>query len=148
LQLLVLAIALFVFPHQGNAATEYRLDSGDVLQVSVFRRTELDRRMTVDAEGNIIVPLIGEVRAAGLSLAALRASLKELLATSDAVRGADITLEIVEYRPFYIYGSVTKAGAYPYRPGMSVRHALALAGGLGQIGQSIGATPVQAAELR
>ena len=111
-------------------AAEYRLDSGDIVEVSVFGRNDLNRRTTVDVEGNILVPLIGAVKACGVTLSDLRAKVKELLATSDSVRGADVIVDLIECRPFYVYGNVARAGAYPYRPGMTARHALALAGGL------------------
>jgi polysaccharide export outer membrane protein len=147
LQLLVVS-GLFTTLSTQRASAEYRLDSGDILEISVFRRADLERRMTIDPDGNLLVPLIGEVRAAGLSLAALRAKVKDLLATSDSVRGADVMVTLVEYRPFYIYGNVVKAGAFPYHPGMTVRHALAVAGGFGLAGASMNASPAVVAGLR
>ena len=71
------------------------------------------------------------------------------MATSDSVRGGDVLVDIIEHRPFYVYGNVTRGGSYPYRPGMTVRHALALAGGFETIrSQGNTATPVASAELR
>jgi polysaccharide export outer membrane protein len=133
-----------------SEAAPFRLDSGDILEISVFRRDDLNRRMTVDADGNIWVPLVGEVRASGLTLPELRSKVRDLLAGSDSVRGADVMVDLVEHRPFFIHGSVLKAGAFPYRPGMTIRHALALAGGLSLSGASgsFAIAPVAGAELR
>jgi polysaccharide export outer membrane protein len=135
-----------------SKAAPYQLDSGDVLEISVFKRDDLNRRMTIDADGNVWVPLIGEMRAKGLTLSALRSQLRDLLAAGDMVRGVDVMVDLVEHRPFYIYGSVMKSGAYPYRPGSTVRHALALAGGLSFMassasGQGTPVSPVARAEL-
>jgi polysaccharide export outer membrane protein len=130
---------------------DYRLDSGDIIEVSVFGRNDLNRRTTVDVEGNILVPLIGAVKASGVTLSALRAKVKELLATSDSVRGADVIVDLIECRPFYVYGNVARAGAYPYRPGMTARHALALAGGIDTLRAQQSTTtssPLTIAELR
>jgi polysaccharide export outer membrane protein len=146
----VILAAVFVacLAPQG-ARAEYLLGSGDTLDISVFGRPDLNRRTAVDPDGNISLPLIGEVRASGLPLASLRAKLKDLMATSDLVRGADVIVDLVENRPFYIYGHVTNSGAYPYRPGMTVRHALAVAGGFDAARSSImNITPLTSAELR
>ncbi|WP_160310555.1 polysaccharide biosynthesis/export family protein [Microvirga vignae] len=148
--LVVLCAAMFVAclaPHSAKA--EYLLGSGDTLDISIFGRPDLNRRTTVDPDGNISLPLVGEVLASGLSLAAFRAKLKNLMATSDLVRGVDVIVDLVENRPFYIYGYVTNSGAYPYRPGMTVRHALALAGGFNAARSSISSiTPLTSADLR
>jgi polysaccharide export outer membrane protein len=148
---LIPAALLFALIPAQAAQADYRLDSGDVVEVSVFGRNDLNRRTTVDVDGNILVPLIGAVKASGVTLSALRDKVKELLATSDSVRGADVIVDLIECRPFYVYGNVSRAGAYPYRPGMTARHALALAGGLDTLRaqQSTATTsPLTIAELR
>lgn len=127
--LAVLTALLFGLLPMRTLASEYLLDSGDVLEISVFGVQEFKRRSTVDVDGNISMPLIGEVKASSLTLAEIRAKLKELLASNDAIRSSDVLIELVEHRPFFISGDVARAGAYPFRPGMTVRHAIALAGG-------------------
>ena len=132
-----------------NAAhADYKLGSGDTIEISVFGRTDLTRRAMIDPDGKIQVPLIGEVAASGLTMSELRARIKDLMATSDLVRGGDVLVDIIEHRPFYVYGNVTRGGSYPYRPGMTVRHALALAGGFETIRSQGNTTPVASAELR
>jgi len=130
------------------ASAQYRLDSGDVLDVAVFGRADLSRRINVDVDGNVSVPLAGEIHAAGMSLTELRAKIKGLLSTNDLVRPADVIVDLVEYRPFYIDGDVAKGGAYPYRPNLTVRQALALAGGIDAARQRANVSPLQGAELR
>jgi polysaccharide export outer membrane protein len=84
----------------------------------------------VNVDGDISVPFVGELHASGLSLPELRAALTNSLGNSGAVRNPQITIELVEHRSFYISGDVAKPGAHPYLPGLTVRHAVALAGGV------------------
>jgi polysaccharide export outer membrane protein len=108
---------------------EYRLGPGDVMEVSVFGVADLKRRVTVNVDGDVSMPFLGEVRAEGLTLDALRLNLAQALLRSGTLQTPDVTLEITEYRPFFISGDVAKPGAIAYRPGLTVRHAVALAGG-------------------
>ena len=127
---------------------EYQLGSGDVLEISVFGVQEFKRRSPIDVDGNIAMPLIGEVKASSLTLAEFRARLKDLLATNDAIRSSDVLVELVEHRPFFISGDVARAGAYPFRPGITVRHAIALAGGFDNNRFKIENPLLMATELR
>jgi polysaccharide export outer membrane protein len=144
---LLIAPLLFAALTTQSEGAPYRLDSGDVIEVSVFGRDDLNRRMAVDADGNIWVPLIGEVHVTGMAMKDLRTKVRDLLATSDAVRWVDVFVDLVERRPFYIHGSVAKAGAYPYQSKMTVRHAVALAGGLGA-GATAAILPTTVVETR
>ena len=113
----------------GEALAQYRLDSGDVVEVSVFGVQDFKRRTALNLDGDISLPLLGDVRAAGLTLAELRARLKDSLTKSNVMRSPDVTVELVEHRPFYVNGHVVKPGAHPFQPGLTVRHAIAIAGG-------------------
>ncbi len=123
----LLIIVVSLLPQQARA--QYILDSGDVLELSLFGAADFKRRVTVNVDGDVSVPFLGELRAAGLSLPDLRKKMVQQLVASGVVRNPDLTIELVEHRPFYISGDVSKPGAYPYRPGLTVRHAVALAGG-------------------
>ena len=114
---------------RADAHAQYRLDSGDVVEVSVFGVQDFKRRTAINVDGDISLPLLGDIRAAGLTLAELRAKLRESLAKSNIIRSPDVTAEIVEHRPFYVNGNVAKPGAHPYQPSLTVRHAVAIAGG-------------------
>jgi polysaccharide biosynthesis/export protein len=137
-------VALLAFP----AAGEYRLDSGDVLEVEVFGVQDFKRRVAVNADGNLSLPLLGDIRAAGLSLTELRSELKQALAKNKIIRGPDVTADVVEYRPFFISGQIAKPGAYPYQPGLTVRQAVALAGGYDMVRFKVDNPLMMAADLR
>lgn len=113
----------------GAARAEYRLGTGDIVEVAIFGMADYRRRVTVNIDGTVSLPFLGEAKAAGLSLAELRKAVTVGLEASGTVRNPDVTVELVEHRPFYISGDVARPGAQPYRPGMTVRHAVAVAGG-------------------
>ncbi|WP_460451731.1 polysaccharide biosynthesis/export family protein [Alsobacter sp. SYSU BS001988] len=125
-----LTLTLFVCLAGGAARAEYRLDSGDVIDLAIMGRSDLNRKATVNPDGNITLPLFGEIHVAGLSLSELRARITGLFAPSQSVRPSDIILDLVETRPIYVAGEVVKPGAYPYRSGFTVIHAVALGGGV------------------
>jgi polysaccharide export outer membrane protein len=131
-----------------QAKADYILRSGDALELTVFGRADLNRRAVIDIDGNVTFPLIGELKVSGLSLAALRKMMRGQLEASDAVRGSDVILELVETRPFYIHGDVARSGAYPFYKGLTVRHAIAVAGGLDSARGKANTTPREISELR
>ena len=83
------AAALICFVATGSARAQYRLDSGDVVDISIFGRSELQRRATVNSEGSIALPLIGEVQVRGLQLADVRARAERIVASTAALFPGD-----------------------------------------------------------
>jgi len=112
------------------AATEgpYRLDAGDKLRIVVFGQEGLSNTYAVDAGGSITMPLIGGVRAKGLSPAELAGVITARL-KHGYIREPYVAVEIEAYRPFFILGEVTAPGQYPYVPNMTAESAVAIAGG-------------------
>lgn len=106
----------------------YLLDSGDKLRIFVYGQPNLSRLYTVDHGGAISVPLIGRVPARGLTTYKLESRIKHRLAAK-YVRDPEVTVDIAQNRPFFILGEVRTAGQYPYVNGMTVRTAVAIAGG-------------------
>lgn len=106
----------------------YRLDSGDKLRIFVYGQTSLSRIYTVDNEGFISVPLIGSVKARGATTRSLEGAIRSRLG-SEFVRDPHVTVDIQQYRPFFILGEVRSAGQYPYVGGLTVDAAVAIAGG-------------------
>ncbi|MBS0244660.1 MAG: polysaccharide export protein [Proteobacteria bacterium] len=106
----------------------YLLDTGDRLRIFVYGQPNLSRQYIVDQSGNVSVPLIGRVAARGLTTYALERAIKSRLGTQ-YVRDPEVTVDIIQNRPFFILGEVRNAGQYPYVGGMTVRSAVAIAGG-------------------
>lgn len=111
-----------------QAAAQYRLGAGDKLHVTVFGQPDMSGDFTVDSAGSVPVPLVGAVQAGGKTTAEFQEALQ------DALRGTylanpSVSVEITEFRPFYILGEVNKPGAYPSTAGMTVTQAVATAQG-------------------
>jgi len=108
--------------------TMYTLGSGDRIKITVFGEKSLSGEFQVDGSGYISFPLIGEVRTRGRSLRELENRLDEKLRDGYLVNPR-ISLEVLNYRPFYILGEVNKPGQYEYVAGINLYNAVAMAGG-------------------
>jgi polysaccharide biosynthesis/export protein VpsN len=112
--------------------SSYRLGSGDVLSVSVFGEPELSvsgQRLT--DSGTVFLPTIGELRVGGLTLGEIEKLVGDRLRGRILVNPR-VSVKVDQYRPFFMSGMVRSPGAYPYQPGLTVRKAAALAGGLSE----------------
>jgi len=155
----LLAAAMVLAPRLAMA--EYRLQSGDVLDILVAGIPEFRQHVAIALEGNIGVPLAGRISVGGLSLAEAQARVAAGLANklyrqytadgreiSHLILGAEVVVEVSEYSPVYVSGDVSKPGVYPFRPGMTIRQAIAIAGGYNPV-RAPGTDPVlQAADLQ
>lgn len=128
--LLSILCVLFLFSYNASAdpAFSYRLGSGDVLKLVVFNQEDLNGEYTIDGTGNISLPLIGTVAAKNLTLEELDASIKNKL-SPDFLLNPKLSIQVLNYRPFYILGEVEKPASYPYVNGMTYLTAVAIAGG-------------------
>lgn len=124
---LMLAI-VFIFPSADAADTAYRLASGDRIKVTVYGHDDLSGEFELDNEGELSLPLIQDVRAEGLTVEELEHAITDKL-SPDFLRNPKVSIEVLDYRPFYILGEVKAPGSYPYVSGMTVLKAVALAGG-------------------
>ena len=107
---------------------DYKLGAGDKVHIVVFGENDLTGDYDVDGSGNVRMSLIGEVEAAGISLRDFEKRVKTAL-DDGYMKDAQVSVSVVNYRPFYIIGEVNKPGEYPYVNNMSVLNAIALAGG-------------------
>jgi polysaccharide biosynthesis/export protein len=114
-------------PNTQNGAV-YLLGAGDTLRITVFGETDLSGTFKISDNGALVMPLVGQVTAQGLSVAELQKRLVAQLNVK-AVKSPDVTIQVEEYRPFFILGEVKNPGSYPYVPEMTVLTAVAIAGG-------------------
>jgi polysaccharide biosynthesis/export protein len=143
----VLAIALL--PMTAMADDDYVIGKGDVLEINVLNLPALHRRLTVGPDGKIAVPPLGMLVAAGLTAEQLRTAMQKQLTEKNVARDPDVTVEIAEYRPVFLNGDVAKPGEYGYRADLTVRKAVAMAGGYGLLAELRGFTPLmEAAKAR
>lgn len=108
--------------------TGYRLGPGDQVHVTVFGQKDLTGDYQVDGKGMLAFPLIGRLHAGGMTAAELQQEITHKL-SPEYIRNPSVSVEVMNYRPFYILGEVNKPGAYPYVNGMTVLNAAAIAGG-------------------
>jgi len=107
---------------------EYRLGTGDQMRITVFGQEDLSREVEVDSAGRITLPLIGDFLVVGRTLKDVEEMIVEAL-TPDYFKNPVVSVEVIEYRNFFILGEVADPGPYPYVGKMTVITAVAMAGG-------------------
>jgi len=106
----------------------YRLGVGDKLRITVFGEDNISGQYEINALGQVPVPLVGEVAAAGLPITGFRDSLARRLADG-FLKNPKVTVEVLNYRAIYVHGEVKQGGEFPYKTGLRLRDAIAMAGG-------------------
>lgn len=130
LLLVVPVLLVCVSPVQAQALDErvYKLGVGDRLRVIVYGEENLSGEFEIGSQGGINLPLIGEVAAEGVAIGELEDRVEARLADGYLI-SPSVSIEVLNYRPFYILGEVNSPGSYNYVNGMTVLNAVALAGG-------------------
>lgn len=105
-----------------------RLSIGDKVTVQVFGQGDLSGDFVIDGAGMVQMPLVGRIPVAGLTAPQAESRIRDGL-MDGFVRGAVVSLRIAELKPVYIMGEVRSPGSYPFRHGLNVLSAVALAGG-------------------
>ncbi len=86
-----------------------QLGVGDKVRIKVFGEEELSGSYSITADGQIEFPLIGTIRAEGLTLNAFRRQLTARLANG-YLSNPKVTVEIDSYRPIFVHGEVRNGG--------------------------------------
>ena len=98
------------------------------MRVIVFGEPDLSGEFFVDDAGSVDLPLIGDVQAGGATVSEFEQ--KVVARFSDGyLRDPKVSIEVLNYRPFFIIGEVKNGGEYPYKGGLTVQDAVAIAGG-------------------
>ncbi len=106
----------------------YRLGIGDKLKIVVFEEENLSGTFDVNALGQVSIPLIGEVPAANRPISEFRDAIARRLANG-YLKNPRVTVDVLNYRPIYVQGEVKSGGEFPFKSGLRLRDAIALAGG-------------------
>jgi polysaccharide export outer membrane protein len=107
----------------------YHLGPGDRIRLITLDGPELTGEFLVNDAGNLALPLIGTVPAADRMPKDVEQAIANQLKRSELLREPNVSLEVVQYRPIFVLGEVSKPGQYPYQTGMTTVTAVAIAGG-------------------
>jgi polysaccharide export outer membrane protein len=107
----------------------YVLRPSDQLRVQVYDDANITGDYQIDSGGFISIPLAGRIKASGLTAAALERAIAARLADG-VLKKPGVTIQVTSYGPFFVHGEVKRGGDFPYKPGLTVMDAIALAGGL------------------
>ena len=124
------ALALAVSaPASAQSAADYLIGAQDVLTIQVFDQADLGGKYTVETDGTFSFPLIGRVRAGGMTLRAFEGELKTKLADG-YFRNPQVTVAVEQYRSqrVFVMGEVRAPGPVPLTGGMTLIEALSRAG--------------------
>lgn len=113
---------------QAELANSYTLGPGDRVRVTVFGHEDMSGEFEVDGSGIISPPLVRDIKAEGMTVRQVEKVIAERL-SPDYLKNPNVSVEVMNYRPFYIFGEVNAPGSYPYVNGMTVVNAVAMAGG-------------------
>jgi len=125
------ATATAAFAQPGRLLQDnYVIGAQDVLTITSYDQPDLSGRFTVETDGTFTYPLIGRVRAGGVTLRELETDLKRLLVEQGFFMHPQLTVAINTYQSqrVFIIGEVRQPGAYPMSGDMSLVEVLALAG--------------------
>lgn len=127
---LILALCMLQSAWAQEPPAGYRLALGDVVSIHVFDEPDLSfERLPITDTGTIAFPFIGEITATGRTPTEIQQSIINGL-RPDYLVDPKVTVSIVEYRPFFLTGEVEEPGSIPYQPGLTLRQAITIAGGL------------------
>lgn len=122
-------------PNSVTSDANYVIGAEDLLDISVWKEPELTRSVPVRPDGKISLPLLNDVQAAGQTPTQLATHVTEGLKRFVADPQVTVIVAAINSQRIYLLGEVTRVGAYPLLPGMTVLQALSSAGGPTQYAQ-------------
>lgn len=111
-----------------SSSYTYLLGAGDRLRINIFGEEDLSDEYEIAPSGKLSLPLIGSVDAVNADTDSLSKKIKSLYKDGYLINPR-ISIEVINFRPFFILGEVNKPASYPYVNGLTVLNAIALAGG-------------------
>ncbi len=119
-------------PAAGGVNESYRIGIGDLLAIEVYDEADLTKEVRVLTDGLISFPLLGSLKAAGLTVSALEQKITKKLAAKYLV-DPQVTVFVKEFSSIFIFGEVRNPGSFPIFGRMTVFEAITLAGGFTEV---------------
>jgi polysaccharide export outer membrane protein len=130
LMLLICCVGTSAHAADNSAAMgAYKIEPGDILQVSVWKEEDLTKSVIVRPDGQISFPLVGEASAAGNTLEAVRKQLADKLSKYIPDPVVTVSIEQLSGNIIYVIGKVNRPGQFPILRNVDVMQALSMAGG-------------------
>jgi polysaccharide biosynthesis/export protein ExoF len=121
-------LTLAILPVTAHA--DYLLAPSDAVRIKVRDWPDLAGDYTVGPEGRIAMPVIGDLKAQGISAAELGQAVAEAIRRNSGRTEVTVAaVEIIRFRPFFVMGDVQRPGEHAFRPGLTVLQAVSMAGG-------------------
>lgn len=112
-----------------SAGYTYVLGAGDKILISVYDEPDLRTEVKIDKSGLVSFPFLPDMKVIGLTSSQVEQVIRDGL-EGDYLIHPQVSVSILQYRPFFIHGEVKKPGGYPYQDDLRLDKAVALAGGL------------------
>jgi protein involved in polysaccharide export with SLBB domain len=105
------------------------LQPGEKIKITVYGEEALTGDYDINPSGYVTMPLVGSIKAAGRSQSDLGKDIAGRYVRGGFLQDPHVTVAVVQFKPFYVLGEATTPGEYPFRSGLNVHTAVAMAGG-------------------
>ncbi len=124
-------VSMLCLSAAASFAKDYRIGAQDVVQIGVWEHPELTSKYAVGGDGNITFPLVGPIKAAGLTAAELQAEVTKQL-MDGFIKTPQVTVSVAEYlsQRVFVVGEVHTPGVVPLTGNLTLVEALTRAGSL------------------
>jgi protein involved in polysaccharide export with SLBB domain len=112
-----------------GAGVATRLQPGEKIKITVYGEESLTGEYDVNPAGYVTMPLIGAIKAAGRSQSEFGRDLASRYLRGGFLQDPHVTVAVIQFKPFYVLGEALTPGEYPFRSGLNVHTAVAMAGG-------------------
>lgn len=125
---LLLLLLLPISAMAAASSEQYVLDDGDRISIKVYGEDDLSMDILLSTRGNFDYPYLGRLEAAGKSVGQLQRIIEKGL-RGDYLVDPKVTVNVIQFRKFYVNGEVNHPGGYDFQPGLTIGKAIAIAGG-------------------
>ena len=112
-----------------GAGVASHMRAGDRIKITVYGEEALTGEYDINPAGYVTMPLIGAVKASGRTQAELARDIAAKYRSGGLLQDPKVTVAVVQFHPFYVLGEAASPGEYPFRSGLTVHAAVAMAGG-------------------